>query len=100
MGCLGTHIWVPTDSSCLSSEVREGRGLTTPKNNCPACLKSRQRSCLCVRGGDPRIPACSVDLSLYCCTGGVPDMTFQSCWWWFCTPLDYGANLEPTTSWR
>ena len=73
VGCLGTHIWVPTDSSCVCSKEREGRGLTTPKNNCPACLKSRQRFYLCVRGGDPKTPALS---------------------------LDYGADLESATSWR
>ena len=56
VGCLGTHIWVPTDSSCVRSAVREGRGLTTPKNNCLACLKSRQRS-VCVGGGDPQVPS-------------------------------------------
>ena len=59
VGCLGTHIWVPTDSSCVRSEVREGRGLTTPKNNCPACLKSRQRSRVCVGRGDPKTPTLS-----------------------------------------
>ena len=58
MGCLGTHIWVPTDSSCLCSEVREGRGLTSPKNNCPACLKkSSETSGMCVKGRGPQHPS-------------------------------------------
>ena len=34
----------------------------------------------------------------YCRTGEVPDMTFQSCWWWCSTPLGYGTVLGFVTA--